>query len=176
MDLGQLSDEPPVVQALDHVELPQRPRAVQGPGDDPADGLGELLGVAGRRHGVVTHVEVDVELRVLDPVRQIEAERHLDQSSPEGQETVDAIEDDVLGGFQPGAAGRARRVVDRHRADVPEVRVGLEVQEADVDAVELSHNEPLTLYALACSIRGKIVGQPPASCNRASRSASDIGL
>ena len=41
----------PVRQALDQVELPQRARAVQRPGEDPRDRLGEPVVVARRRHG-----------------------------------------------------------------------------------------------------------------------------
>ena len=37
--------------------------------------------VAGRRHGVVAHVEVEVEGRVLHPVRQVESEWHVDEAA-----------------------------------------------------------------------------------------------
>src|SRR3712207_8075841 len=67
--------------SVDEVELPERARAVERASDDPRDGLGELARVAGRRHGVVADVEVEVEVRVLDPVRMVEprSEEHTSE-------------------------------------------------------------------------------------------------
>ncbi len=97
-------------------------RAVERAGDDAADHVGELLGRARRRHGVVADVEVDVEVGILDPVRQVEPERHLHQSAAERRQLVDALEDDLLGRLEPGTARRAARVVDVQRRDVTERR------------------------------------------------------
>jgi len=85
-----LREDPEAIvrKALDDVALPQRPGAVERSGDDAADGLGQLLGVPGRRHCVMAHVEVDVEVRVFDPVRQVQTHGHLDQPPPERGERV----------------------------------------------------------------------------------------
>jgi hypothetical protein len=140
--LGELRDAP-AGQALDHVELPQGLGPVEGAGDDPGHGLRELLVVTGRGDRVVPHVEVDVEVLVLDPVRQVEAEGHLDEPAPEGVEAVEPFEDELLGDLVPATSGSGRRVVDRQRRDVAERRRGLEVQEADVDAAQLAHGDLL---------------------------------
>ena len=107
---------------------------------------------ARRRHGVVADVEVDVEVGVLDPVRQVEAERHLDEPPAERRQLVDALEDDLLGRLDPGAAGRALGVEDRHRRDVAEDRVGLHVEEADVHPRELLHRRDRTSLAEVVSM------------------------
>ena len=139
VDLGQLGDQPAVVDPFDHVELPQRLAPVEGPGLDAADHLAELFGSAGRRHGVMADVEVDVEVGVLDPVRQVQPERHLDQPAPERGELVDALEDQLLGRFQPRAARCAARVVQVERRDVAEHAGRLHVEEAGVDPRQLLH-------------------------------------
>ena len=90
-----------------------------------------------RKHGVVADVEVEVERRVLDPVRQIEAERDVDEPPPERGELVDPLEDQLPRGVHTGAAGRPRWVVDRQRRDVPEHGRRLHVEEAGVDARKL---------------------------------------
>ena len=72
--------------------------------------------------GVVADVEVDVEVGVLDPVRQVEPERHLDEPAAERRQLVDAFEDELLRRLDTGAAGHAGRVVDVQRRDVAEGR------------------------------------------------------
>ena len=52
------------LQALDDVDLPQRPAAVHRPPDDPDDLLGELVRPPGRGQAEVADVEVEVEVRV----------------------------------------------------------------------------------------------------------------
>ncbi len=88
---------------------------------------------------MVADVEVDVEVGILEPVRQIEAERHLDQASTKRGQQVDAFEDGLLGRLEPGAAGRAGGVVDVERGHMTKSSTGLHVQEARIDAVQLTH-------------------------------------
>ncbi len=104
MDLGQLCDESTVVDPFDDIELPQRTISVEGSGHDSAHHFAELLGCARRRYGMVTYMEVEVEVRVFDPVRQVEAERDLDQSAPKGCQLVDALEQQLFGGLEAAAA------------------------------------------------------------------------
>ena len=139
VNLCQLGDASAVLETLDHVELPQRSRPVEVPGDDSTDDVGELLRVAWRWHGVMAHVEVDVEVGILDPVGEVETHGHLDQSSSERGEEIDAFENGLLGRLQTGAAGCARGVVDVQRCDVAKCRRGLHVEEARIEAVELAH-------------------------------------
>ena len=70
--------------------------------------VAELLRGAGRRHGVVAHVEVEVEVGVLDPVRQVEPERHLDEPATERDEQPEALLDEAA-----GSPRRTRRRRDR---------------------------------------------------------------
>ena len=59
-----------VLQALDHVELPERLRPVERPGKDPLDLLGQLHPAPRVRERRATDVEVQVERGVIDPDRQ----------------------------------------------------------------------------------------------------------
>ncbi len=138
VDLGELRDVP-ALEALDDVELPQRPAAVERAGHDAGHRLGQLLERPRRSHGVVPDVEVDVEVVVLHPVGEIQAERHLDQAAAERRQLVHPLQDDLLGDLQAGAAGRGAGVVDVQRRHVAEDRRRLHVEEADVDAAQLTH-------------------------------------
>ena len=78
------------LEALDDVDLPQRAAAVERTADDAGDLVGELLGVARRREREVPDVEVEVEVRVGDPVGAVEAERYLHHAPAEGLDQVAA--------------------------------------------------------------------------------------
>ena len=146
--LGELSDQAALVDALDHVQLPQRPGPVERAGDDAADRLGQLLRGAGRWHGVMADVEVDVEVGILDPVRQIETEGNLDQTPAERSELIDPFEDGLLGRLEPGTARRAGGVVDVERRDVAEDARRLHVQEAGIDTAQLAHERTVIRFAV----------------------------
>ena len=66
--------------------------------------VAQLLRRAGRRHGVVTHVEVEVEVGVLDPVRQVEPERHLDEPAAERDEQPEPFLDEAAGRLEESVA------------------------------------------------------------------------
>ncbi len=109
----------PLGQPLDHVQLPQRAAAVQRAGEDPRHRLGQLPVVAGRRHGGLADVEVEVEVGVLDPVRVVEPERDGHEPPAQRRQQREALRDqaaDVLDAER--AARRGRRVVDREPADM----------------------------------------------------------
>jgi hypothetical protein len=135
--LGDLGDPAPLVDAFDDVQLPQRAGAVEWPGVDTADHLGQLLRGAGRGHGVVADVVVEVEVRVLDPVGQVDPERNLDQPATEGGQLVDALQDDLPRRLDARAAGGVGGVIDVQRRHVAEGGLGLHVEEAGVDPREL---------------------------------------
>ncbi len=139
VDLGELGDQAATVDAFDDVQLPERPSTIERARVDAADRLAELLGCARRRHRVVADVEVDVEVGILDPVRQVEAERNLDEAPAERRQLVDAFEDQLLHRLDTGPAGHAGRVVDVERGDVTERGRRLHVEEAHIDAAELPH-------------------------------------
>ncbi len=136
----------PVLEPLDHVQLPQRPGAVQRPGVQARDGLAQLgLGARGR-DGRLAHVEIEVEVRVLDPVGLVEPERDVDQLPAEGRKQMQPLGEhpaDVL--RAQVAARRGGRVVDGqagHVAVGPRVLYG---QELRVEARQLLHPAPLLM-------------------------------
>jgi hypothetical protein len=77
-----------VGEPLDHVELPQRPRPVEGGGGDLGRQLGELAHAAGARGTDAADVEVEVEVGVLDPDGVTQPERHLDDPAAERRDEV----------------------------------------------------------------------------------------
>ena len=132
------------LEPLDQVQLPQRPRAVQRAREDPRDGLGQPAVVARRRHRALADVEVEVEGRVLDPVRQVDPERHLDQPPAERRQHVQPLGHHAADVADlERAARRGRRVVDGEAADVPVRARGLHPQELRVEARQLAHTSVL---------------------------------
>ena len=77
------------LQTLDDVHLPQRPAAVHRPADDACDLLGRAGRPARRGELKVADVEVEIEVGVVDPVRMVEAERHLDDAATDRLELAD---------------------------------------------------------------------------------------
>ncbi len=139
VDLGQ-HRRPALGEALDQVQLPQRPVAIERAREDPRDGLGELAVRRRRRDGRLADVEVEVEVRVLDPVRVREPERHVHELPAERRQQVQPVGDeaaDVL--HAEVAAGRGGGVVDREAAHVPVRARGLHGQELRVKARQLPH-------------------------------------
>jgi hypothetical protein len=133
--------EPTVGQALEDVGLPEWAAPVEGAPDDPGDDLGDLVVTPGRWHAAVADMEVEVEVGILDPVRMVEAERHLAKTAPQRLEQVEPALD-------LGPPGRERVVVgvvlglgvDREAGDVAELPSRLHVQERGVEAGELLHD------------------------------------
>jgi hypothetical protein len=132
--------EPAVRQAVDEVELPQGPRAVQRTGEDARDGLGEAAVVARRRDRALADVEVEVEVGVVDPVGQVDSERDVDEPAAQGREQVDALRDEPaeVGHLQP-SPGRRGGIVDREHPNVAERPGGLDAEELGVERAELLH-------------------------------------
>jgi hypothetical protein len=71
----------PIGESLDDVGLPQWPCAIHPATDDAGNLLGKLIGTSRRSQPDVANVIVEVEIRVVDPVRVIEFERHLHQTA-----------------------------------------------------------------------------------------------
>ena len=87
---------------------------------DPGDLLAELLAGPGRRQRELAQVELDVEVRVVDPVGTTEPQRHLDQALPKRRcEVQPGLEDGPDGVEVPDAAGSGARVEEDQAADVP---------------------------------------------------------
>jgi hypothetical protein len=100
-------------------------------------------------------VEVEVEVGVLDPVRQVEVERHGREPPAERRQQVEPLADqpaEVRDGQL--AAGRGARVVDREAGDVAVRPRGLHGQELRVDARQLPHPSPVVRRASTPGPRG----------------------
>jgi hypothetical protein len=67
----------------------------------------DLLARAGRRDGALTDVEVEVEVGILDPERQVDVERHGREPPAERRQQVDPLPDErqrsCTVSFPPGA-------------------------------------------------------------------------
>jgi hypothetical protein len=78
MDLAH-HGHPVARQAVHQVQLPQRLRPVQRTGVDPGHLFGQLGVGSGRSQGDLADVELEVEVRIVDPVAVVEVERDLGQ-------------------------------------------------------------------------------------------------
>jgi hypothetical protein len=134
--------EPVIGEALDDVALPERPATVEGAAHDARHQLADLLIAPRRGHGGVAHVEVDVEARVVDPVRVVEVEGDVPQPPPERFEVVQPPFDLVPPGGQRLVVRVVGPLVDRQAGHVPELRGRLHVQEGRVQPGELLHGSP----------------------------------
>lgn len=131
-------------QALDIVDAPQRHAAVEAGADDIADEVAELLHGAGPGQAAVAHMVLEVELRVLDPVRLVEVERGFEQAAPEHRQQVQARGDQLLDGLEAEAGRGGRGVEDGQAAHVHGHGIGLQIQEDRVEAAELFHRAELS--------------------------------
>ncbi len=129
-----------VVEALDHVHLPERAVEVQRARGQPRDGDRQLAAVGGLGQADVADVELEVEVLVLDPVGVVEVQRHAHEAAAEDRRACEAaleVGEDVLEADL--AARRGRRVVDRDHAAVGGPVLVVEVHEHRVVRVELLH-------------------------------------
>ena len=89
--LGDRGDEP-VLEALDHVHLPQRPACGRAGRLMTSAANSASSSVAARRgQRGPAHVVVEVEVGVLDPQRVVELERDLDEPAPERRQQGQAV-------------------------------------------------------------------------------------
>jgi hypothetical protein len=138
VDLGQ-HRHPAALEALDHPELPEGLPTVELDAHQVADQVPELLGASGRRDADAAHVQVDVEVRVLDEHRSIDAERHLDEAPAELGREVQPLGDPLLQEIDAEALGSGGGVGDEHGRHVHVPRGGLAVEEGGVDAAHPLH-------------------------------------
>ena len=103
---------------VDQPHLPQRLRAVEALGEDPGRQGPQLLLVAGGRERGVADVVVEVELRVVDPLRPALAERDEAQLLAEAGDQVQARRRCARGARRRPASG-PRTGSSRRRACAP---------------------------------------------------------
>ena len=97
--------------------------------------------VAGPGQADLAQVELDVEVRVVDPVRPSETERHHDQALPQWRGQVQPRLEDLAQPVEgqsspPGAVGGIEQDQTAH---VPDRRRGLHVEELGVQRRQLLH-------------------------------------
>ena len=140
---GALGNALHIVEAFQHVEFPQRPVGIQRAGMQARDLNAQLPPVTGMRQGDVAHMELDVEIRILEPVGVVQIARHIGQPLAEGACQMQAafvVPQDFLERQHP--AGNRRLVVDGDRADMHWRVLGLEIQKCGVQRAELFHATP----------------------------------
>ena len=101
----------------------------------------ELLPIAGRRQRDVAHVELEIEIAILDPVRMIGFTRHFDELAPETLREVQPLFDIAEDVPEPNpSARRGRLIVQRQRCDVHMSIRRLGIDEGSVLGTELLHD------------------------------------
>ena len=138
VDLGHHADVP-MLQALDHPQLPERAAAVELVAGDVGDQLAELPRAARSGHGDPSHVVVEVEVGVFDPHRVVQPEGHLGQAAPERRQQVQALAQHLLDPLERVAALDGGRVEHRDLERVHVQRGGLHVEEPGVEARQPLH-------------------------------------
>ena len=143
VQLGE-DGEAVLAQPLDDVDLPQRMGPIQGPADQAGDQLDQLVVRARRGERRLAQVELQVEVRVLDPERMVELQGHLDQPPAQRFQVRQApgqlVPKHLVGRpvrDRPGRAKIARPLT------WPNDRAGLHVQEAGVHPAQLLHDRVL---------------------------------
>ena len=143
-----------VLETVDQVELPQRLGAVERAREDPSDLLGELR-IRGRRgQRQLAHVVLQVEVRVVDPVRVVEPERDLLQAPSEGLQQREPVRHQPLhirqleSTIRPGA-----RIQHRERAHMPGLARRLQRQELRVESCQLPQAPSLGRLRAARAVR-----------------------
>ena len=104
----------PVGEALDDVDLPQRPTSIHVSTDDARHLIAELVGGTGRSETDVADVVVEVEVGVVDPVRMVEPERDVDESATHRRQVADQGAEPFVDHVERFEVGR-RSLVDRPR-------------------------------------------------------------
>ncbi len=129
-----------VVEPLDDVRFPERLAAIQRTRMQARNLDAELAPVTRLRQRDVPHVELDVEVAILDPPRAVEHPGHGHEPAAEMREALDARREEAQHVLEPHlAARRRRRVVDTEAGDVHVVVAALELQERVIEAGQLSH-------------------------------------
>ena len=112
MDLGHAGDETSL-EALDDVDLPQRPGAVEGLAEH-FSGVSRQLGRTARRwQGTPAQVMVDVEVGIFDPPGVVETPGTCTSRRRNGGKEVQALQDDLPQRLVRRRAPRPGRLTDR---------------------------------------------------------------
>ncbi len=131
------------VEPVDHVALPQRPRAVERLRVEPRHLRAQLRPVAGPRQRDVAQVKTEVGGGVVDPVGPRDRQRHRDDAPAEDRAAVQAIGEEALDvGEVDAPRRRGGRVVDHQRRRVHRRPRRFEIQVQALPARQLLHCAP----------------------------------
>ena len=105
----------------------------------------ELLPVARRRQRHVAHVELEIEIAILDPVRMIGFARHFDELAPETPREVQPLFDVAENVPEPNTSARRGRLIVERQCRNVHVRVRrLRIDKGSILGAELLHDiDPL---------------------------------
>ena len=144
VDLGQQCDAP-ALEAVDHVELPQRPPAVERAPEHAAAPSPRAAGRRPARERGLADVEVEIEVRIVDPVRagRVPSGTCTSRQRNGGSRCSRSSSSCWISGRAELAARRGRRVVDAQERHVAVDPGGLDVEELGVEACSAAaSNDP----------------------------------
>jgi len=145
-----IDGEATVLETLDEIVLPERPRAVERNHMKVSDQVAQLLHCSGARQGPAADVIVEIELVFVDPHWVIDAERCHLRSAPIGGEQVEPRHRVVAELLKGNVRWVARRSENRHAADVHRCLGRFQIEEAGVQRREPLHDAfPLAPLARA---------------------------
>ena len=131
--------------AFDQVELPERTRKIERAGEDAGTDFHERRPVAGAGQGNPTHVVLEIEFTILNPIGIVQVKGHADQAlageRPKVQPLFEIAEHIRLRQSGNGLAVGSRRLfVDIDGADVHRRRLGFHESEGSVLSRELGQH------------------------------------
>src|SRR5262249_50912470 len=120
------------------VDLPQRTGPIHGTTDNARNLFGQLIDHARLGQLDLPDMEVEIKVRVVDPVRMIKPQRHLDKAAAQWFELAD--HGGVLGMYSREWVVVCAGSLEDHQArDVPKGCRCLQIQKGRVQAAELFH-------------------------------------
>jgi hypothetical protein len=127
--LGQAGNS---VEALDEIEFPERPRAIQPAGKQVGGHCHQLCPAPGGDQPAPGQVQVEVEIGIIHPARMRQAERHLHQPLPEDTRAIQARRNVRPERLEAETCGRVRSVQHVHAAHMHGAVFRFEVDERRV--------------------------------------------
>jgi hypothetical protein len=105
------------IETIDHVGLPQRFAQIQRPADQPGALDAQLTPISRLRQGDVTDMELDVEVLVVHPPREVSVERDPHDLASIQRRQMEPLLDERHQTLERHlAARRSRRVIDGQAA------------------------------------------------------------
>ncbi len=121
-------------ETLDHVHLPERPGAVEVASGDSHRQLGQLALVARGRHRDMAEMEVEIEVRIFDPIGVVQTEGHLDEPTTKRRHQVESRLDELANLLISDRVRCRVRVEHRQGRHVPVGGRRLQSEERAVEA------------------------------------------